>query len=264
MRIKLNNLEWVLTAWLFFVVYAGQATAEPKPQFVLIRDGLSFTNGLLWEYSTNAAGAQIHRRRVPRPEFHSRCFAMARMALLFHGHAAFDSSQPPLPPHDTLRRIRKVLKRPTRSRSAPEEKVTIPGYSGLHELSSALRPAMMNSCGGAWRSYVQCSHWRMVFPFSKRNQRDTATRLTRQLQRGEPALLHIVRFPDLTINHAVLAFDAVTHSNGLKSVVAYDPNQPLNPLTLRWNESESRFSMEPNEYFAGGRVDVHAIGLQRN
>jgi hypothetical protein len=113
-------------------------------------------------------------------------------------------------------------------------------------------------CGGAWQSYVLRSHWRMVFPISRRHQHRTAERLAAALGRGDTPIVHLVRFPQLTINHGLVVF-SVTPTGGGLAFQAYDPNTPQRPATLGYEAGQRTFRLPPNTYWAGGRVEVIEI-----
>lgn len=250
-------------AWL--VVLLGSWFAPgglSAKDFVLARDAPALTNELLWAYSTNASGLQVHHPRVPKPEFHSRCFALARLTLLFHRHARFNPDAPaPTPKEagDILRRVRSRSPRATRPCASSSKTIEVPGFAGFHDFSAACPEQVRSVCGGAWRKYLQRGHWRMVFPFTGRQQERTARKLTLRLARQELVALHILKFPALTINHAFLAYQRVEKDGRLEAILAYDPNQPREPLSLRWNPELKRFSMAPNSYFAGGLIDVSPV-----
>src|SRR5690606_21314728 len=83
-------------------------------------------------------------------------------------------------------------------------KIPIPGYANLREFSVDREQLLKEECGGAWRSYFQRGNWRMILPFSRRHQERASDKLKNSLQNHGVAAVHLVRFPQLTINHAVL------------------------------------------------------------
>ena len=100
---------------------------------------------------------------------------------------------------------------------AATEPIVIPGYANLREFSTAREPLLKAECGGAWHSYVLRSHWRMIFPISRAHQERTAARLLPALRRNFSPIIHLVRFPSLTINHGMILFDAAetAHRRGV-------------------------------------------------
>ncbi|MBI3877007.1 MAG: hypothetical protein HY300_13810 [Verrucomicrobia bacterium] len=134
----------------------------------------------------------------------------------------------------------------------------IPGFSDLHSFSETNAGLLKTECGGAWQSYFQRGHWRMIFPFSRRHQERMANQLVPDLKQNRPPVVHVVRFPSLAINHAVVIFDAQESEREVQFAV-YDPNDPRQPATLTFDRASRTFSLPRNDYFAGGRVDVYEI-----
>jgi hypothetical protein len=128
----------------------------------------------------------------------------------------------------------------------------------LREFSGDHEALLKEEMGSALESYFQRGNWRMVFPFSERHQEKLALRLAAALQGGRPAIVHVVRFPSLTINHAILLFAVEMRGPDLL-FSAYDPNDPAMPTLLRYDSSARRFLLPETSYFAGGRVDVYEV-----
>lgn len=238
----------------------GGATA-PRGALVFDfeRDTFAFANETKWRYAVDpATGRQTATPRVPEPDYTLHCFVMARSARQFRLHARFE---PGLPAPDELtcrRMIRKVVTRSAQAASSEAEKVLIPGYAGLREFSGAWEPQLKSECGGAWRSYFQRGNWRMVFPFSRAHQQTEAARLVSLIQDGSLPVVHVLRFPQLTINHAMLLLGAEAMMNAI-SFRACDPNIPEREITLTYDCATRTFTLPPLHYFAGGRVDVYEI-----
>jgi hypothetical protein len=161
--------------------------------------------------------------------------------------------------------VARVLRR-SAVRPGPEERrIVIPGWPGLRAFSADREAVLKAGCGGAWRSYVLRSHWRMVLPISRRHQVRQAEGLVTALRRGGLPIVHLVRFPQLTINHALLLFAVEAGKDGAPSAAAcgegprfraYDPNQPAAPVTLGFDPRARAFRLPANPYWFGGRVDV--------
>jgi hypothetical protein len=98
----------------------------------------------------------------------------------------------------------------------------------------------------------------MVFPFSRRHQQAAAEELLQKAHQGRPAVLHVVCFPELTINHAVLLYGAEESENGIIFSI-YDPNRPAAPAFLNYDRLKRTFYLPANLYFRGGEVDVYEI-----
>src|ERR1043166_4537472 len=80
---------------------------------------------------------------------------------------------------------------------------------------------------------------------------------------GRPLIAHLVRFPQLTINHALVIFDAQETRPQIQ-FSAYDPNQPSQPRMLTYDSPTRTFLLPANDYFPGGRVDVYEVDHKWN
>jgi hypothetical protein len=151
-----------------------------------------------------------------------------------------------------------VVARNPRTPCEPGQEVVIPGYASLREFSQAREALLKSECGGAWRSYVLRSHWRMLFPISRAHQTRTAAQLLAAIRRNESPIIHLVLFPKLTINHGMVLFDAIETGNEIR-FQAYDPNDPERPTVLSFDRATQTFFLPANRYWAGGRLNVIEI-----
>jgi len=230
--------------------------------FDFARDTFAFANELLWEYSFDAAtGKTTFTERDPKPDYALRCFVLARAARQFFYHAKFDPSQPVADDAVYRRLMREVIQRNPRERCAPDRVVVFPGFGGLREFSRACEALLKSECGGAWRSYVLRSHWRMIFPISRAHQQHTAERLLKAIAANRPPIIHLVLFPKLTINHGMVLYDAIETAWEIK-FLAYDPNVPDRPTILTFDRATRKFLLPANRYWVGGVLDV--IEIYRN
>ena len=231
-------------------------------RFEFERDSFAYPNELVWEYQfTNGAGRMTMRPRLPRPAYTHRCFVLTAAARRFQFHAGFDPDQPRLADEAYRQRVRAVLGRSPRRVSPPEQRIRFPGYTGLRQFSAAQERLLKAKCGGAWRSYVLRSHWRMVFSISRAHQQRTAGQLGDTIQRLGSAVVHLVRFPKLTINHGMILFAAEPGAGGWR-FGAYDPNDPRRPAELTYHAATRTFELPANAYWPGGALDV--IEIYRN
>lgn len=227
--------------------------------FTFSDDTFAYANELLWEYQVDPATRQtITHRREPRPDYALRCFVMVRSARQFFQHARFDPSQPMTNAATYCRLVRRVFARSPRAPTSEERRIVMPGFANLREFSRAHERLLKTESGGAWPSYFQRGHWRMVFPFSRHHQERTAKQLSKAIAQNRAAAVHVVRFPKLTINHALLLYGRVETASEIK-FLAYDPNDPKQPTILKYDRLTRNFDLPPNPYFAGGRVDVYEI-----
>ena len=231
-------------------------------RFDFARDCFAFENQTYWEYNFEAGtGKTTFSPRQPRPDYAHRCFVLTKAARQFLYHARFDNSLKAGGDDACRRLIRAVVLRPPRARSRPEDLIVIPGYSDLREFSAAREALLKAGCGGAWRSYVLRSHWRMVFPISRAHQARTAASLVASIKQNVPPIIHLVRFPVVTINHSMMVFDAAETGGGFV-FQAYDPNDPARPAELSFDHATSTFTLPRNRYWAGGPLQI--IEVYRN
>lgn len=229
--------------------------------FEFERDTFAFPNELVWQYRFDDAGGATTFRTDPPPTYAHRCFVLVRSARQFLHHARFDPAQSAIADPAYRAKVREVVSRNPRRASSDADRIVLPGYPSLRAFSQARPQILRESCGGAWQSYVLRSHWRMVFPISRRNQEATARQLGEAILHRPPSVVHVVRFPQLTINHGLLLFGARATSTGFL-FDAYDPNIPERPAELTYETATRTFFMPRNHYWAGGRVDV--IEIYRN
>ena len=166
-------------------------------RFDFHRDTFAFRNNLVWEYTFDprTGAASVRRNTDPDRDYSHRCFVVVRSVRQFFYHAAFLPEQPPCSSDEYRRRIRAVVGRSPRIPSAEDERIHFPGYDCLRAFSAAHEMLLKENCGGAWQSYFLRSHWRMIFPISRRHQEREAARLSAGLQAGRIPILHAVRFP---------------------------------------------------------------------
>jgi hypothetical protein len=262
-RVGLGKKRWIF-AWaiLAVMVCAGccstsQTKVPGERPFVFRQDSFSFSNELVWVYRFNpVTGKYTHEDREPPPTYSHHCFVVARSAKQFFKHARFDPSQPPVGAESYRKLIRKVVK--TGPNQDLAEKVIIPGYSNLFTFSKAQEALLKEECGGAWRSYFQRGHWRIMLPFSRGQQAKMAKQLAEAIRRNDPPVVHLVQFPELTINHAVLLFDLKETEQEIQ-FVAYDPNMADGTRVLTFDRQKKTFRFPSNDYFVGGDINVYEI-----
>ncbi|HEX3890574.1 MAG TPA: hypothetical protein VHX90_06960 [Verrucomicrobiae bacterium] len=233
--------------------------AQKTPRrFEFARDSFAFANELLWEYQFDAMGKTTFRKHEPKPDYALRCFVLTRAARQFLYHARFDAGQKVADDATCRQLIDKIVSRNPRIPSWPEKQIVIPGFASLREFSAAREKLLKAACGGAWRSYFLRSHWRMIFPISRGHQNCTAGNLLAAIQNNFSPIIHLVKFPALTINHGMILFDAAETEGGLE-FSAYDPNDPGKPAQLKFNRAAKTFSLPANSYWAGGELNIIEI-----
>ena len=154
--------------------------------------------------------------------------------------------------------MRAVVSRSPRRAGLETGRVVITGYAGLRSLSQAQEALLKAECGGAWQSYALRSHWRMVFPISRRHQARTARQLVRAFQENPAPIVHVFRFPRITINHGLLLF-GFEETDSRVQFHAYDPNIPAHPVELIYQRADRTFYFPRTHYWAGGKLNVMEV-----
>src|SRR5687768_552282 len=173
-----SRLSSALAAGLV-IWFAGCTTcpnAAPR-SFDHKADSFTFRNELMHTYTFDAAGNMSSRRMNPVPGHALHCFPMVRAAREFFYHVRFDPTLPPLAEDKYEALIREVVRRDSRCPSRHDLKIVFPGFENLAEFSRVHEALLKNECGAKWNSYTQRGNWRMIFPFSRRHQANTAKAL---------------------------------------------------------------------------------------
>jgi hypothetical protein len=254
------RLKFAIGGLLFCGWLAGCASCPEQPSrpFEFGRDQFAFRNELRWIYTFDDAGKTASRKIHPPPDYALHCLPMARAAREFFYHARFEPALPKKGASDYENLARAVVGRDSRCPSPPDQRIVFPGFANLTEFSRVHETLLKRECGASWNSYAQRGNWRMILPFSRRHQGRTAAALERKLADGFLPIIHLVDFPGLKINHAVLVTSGRAEGDWI-FFEAYDPNNPEHPARLRFDRNERRFMFERNSYFAGGAVDVYEV-----
>lgn len=253
---------WRCVAGLVAVfVWTGCVSTRPLEENAAVRpfrfpdDTFAYANELQWEYIFDAStGRMKTQRRIEPPKYTLHCFTMTHRARQFFERARFA----PTSGRIDDRGLAGLLDDVFGPADARRQRITIPGYSSLREFSRENERLLKAACGGRWRSYFQRGNWRMIFPFTRSHQKSQAEALVESLRRGRLPIIHLVRFPQLTINHAMLVYQFRPAADGFE-FLAYDPNDPDQEARLQYENSTQTFCLPRNRYFAGGRVDVYEI-----
>lgn len=237
---------------------ASVARPPAARAFDPVRDTVAFPNDLVWAYHFAPDGTRTTVPREPRPEYAHRCFVVARLNRQFFDHAVFAPAPPPPGEAEARRLVRAVRSRSARQPSPPDERVVIPGFADLHAFSAAHEAAFKDEAGTKAESYLQRGHWRMIVPFSRGHQAREAARLELELADGRPRVIHLVTFPSLAMNHAVLVH-AVRATPEALHFAAADPNLPGQPMELVFDRASRTFHWPRVPYFGGGAVDAYEV-----
>src|ERR1035438_8456685 len=159
----------------------------------------------------------------PPPAYYHRCFVLVRATRLFFDYARFAPELPPTDATNYQKLVRQIISRNPRRACVDAERIMIPGYDGLRSFSQAHAGLLKAECGAAWESYFLRSHWRMIFRVSGRFQEKMAEKLKRSLQKRGVSLVHLFRFPRITINHGIVLYGFAESEQSFE-FEAYDPN----------------------------------------
>ena len=250
-----------LAMCLCFAFLMGCASAPRMAgsrSFRFETDTFAYANEVDVDYAYDAQGRWVGHARQPKPDYTRHCFVVARSAGQFFQHARFDAARPKATDAGYRRLVRKVVSTSPRRDLAESAKVIIPGYANLREFSREQERLLKEECGSFWQSYFQRGHWRMVFPFSRGNQAKMAARLAMDLRKNRPPIVHLVCFPSLRINHAVLLYEVQETPEEIR-FATYDPNAPQQPTWLAFRRAGRTFDFPVNTYFPGGRVAAYEV-----
>ena len=233
-----------------------RSPGTPERPFQFERDTFTFANELIWEYDFDPqTGRMTIRNASPPAAYSHRCFVLVRSARQFFFHARFAPDAPAAGPGDYARLIRQVVSRSPRFLSPHNLKVIIPGYDCLRAFSREHAPLLKANCGAAWQSYFVRSHWRLVGPVGRAHQEQIARQLVASIGWRGAAIVHLFRFPRITINHGIALFRAA-ESDPQIEFEAYDPNIPERPVKLVYERATRTFSFPPARYWRGGPLNV--------
>ncbi|HMJ89085.1 MAG TPA: hypothetical protein VK530_04680 [Candidatus Acidoferrum sp.] len=238
---------------------ASKCVQQYPRAFDFKTDTFAYRNDLKWEYVFDDTTEKTSTRpRVPEPDYTHHCFPVARSARQFFQHARFAPALPVVDDETYRQLISEVVARDPSECTSEEKCIVIPGFAGLREFSAAKPKLLQEESGGAWQSYFQRGHWRMMVGFTGRHQEREVVRLMKSIGANRPPVVHIVKFPQLTINHALLLY-AVEETGAEVRFTTYDPYEPHVPQMLTFNRATREFRFPRNPYFIGGKVDIYEI-----
>jgi hypothetical protein len=180
---------------------------------------------------------------------------LVRSARQFFYHARFEPGQPVAEPAEYRRLIREIVSRSPRRPSLKGRQVVIPGYDCLRSFSRGQESLLKANCGRAWQSYFVRSHWRMVAPTGRAHQEKVAGQLLVSLRERSAPIVHLFRFPRITINHGIVLFRAVESDRQIE-FDSYDPNIPEHLVKLFYERAARTFTFPPAKYWPGGPLNV--------
>jgi hypothetical protein len=178
------------------------------------------------------------------------CFIMARAVTQFQRFARFAPELPRVEPAEYTRLVGLVVERsPWEDPVPPGERIVIPGYASLHELSAAQEPAVKVGLGGPFWTFIQWTNWRVIFPVTGGQQERVARETIAELDAGRMVQLLVTNLPKVELNHTVIAYDYRIYDGRFLEFIVYDPNEPEEPGWVAFDRAERRF-------FASGVYDT--------
>ena len=226
-------------------------------EFSFERDVFAFSNDLKWRYKFDPASGERKVEENPDAEYALHCFVLARSARQFYQFARFAPEQPRADEETYRGLVREVVAHdPAKTESI--ERVVIPGYANLRAFSADYEAMLKDELGSPAESYLQRGNWRIAFPFPEGHQEKTAENLLAEIRANRPPLVHLIVFPEITINHAVMVYDAVEKRRKIVFRI-YDPNDGGKPAKLTYDLRDREFTFPKSDYFPGGKVSVYEI-----
>jgi hypothetical protein len=176
--------------------------------------------------------------------------------------ARFEPNGAPLDDNDLAHRIRQVTRHAPYEQSLPiGQRVVIPGYKDLRELSQKRGWVVQKNIGLGWPTYLRIGNYRMFYKHNKKYQADMHERLNTILSHRDLFVAYLSDFPTLHINHAVLVYERkpLSRKDNADRYNCYDPNHPDGPRELVWLPDKQVFNFEKDEEFVGGFTRVFQV-----
>jgi hypothetical protein len=237
------------------------ASSAKAAAFRFDRDTLAFENSTVFDYHQGVPHLRRGSEKEKTPKYTRRCFTMCRTVLQFQKFARFDPHGSPLNDEDLARRVRSITRHPAwHPPFAPEQRIVVPGYANLRELSEKRGWVLQKNIGLGWPTYTRIGNYRMFYKHDPAYQEATHQRLNQTLSRGELFVAYLSDFPTLHINHAVLVYAKKPSSNGrIDRYNCYDPNHQDGPRELAWSEDKKAWDYQKDQEFVGGFTRVFQV-----
>jgi hypothetical protein len=98
----------------------------------------------------------------------------------------------------------------------------------------------------------------MIFPTPPWYRKWMVKKIRDSLPRRGLTLVHLFRFPRITINHGIVLY-GLTESERQIEFEGYDPNIPEHPVKLLFEKQSQQFTFAANRYWGGGELKVFEI-----
>jgi hypothetical protein len=205
------------------------STSAAVPGFSFAIDTFDFRN-------------DIRARNPDKDDLYANyCFVLARALRQFFSFASFDPSAPRLDSDGYVTRIREVVARPAWAPPLPPaERVVIPGYANLRDLSRSQEAAVKIALGGRFWTWVHWTNWRVVFPMTAEHQADVAREIMNEIAAGRLVQLLVTNWPKPELNHTLVAYEFREETSTVE-FATWDPNEPEGPGQVTFDRRQSRF-----------------------
>ncbi len=230
------------SARLLLLALVVSGCASVAPMDVALRQSAS-SPPIRFGVDTFAFPNESRSKNAGKPDLYANyCFVMTRAVVQFHRFARFDPAAPKLGPEAYTARVRQVVARaPWQEALPPDDRVVVPGYTSLFELSRDQEAAVKAGLGGRFWTLVHWTNWRVTFPFPRWQQERVARETLMELRAGRPVQLLVTNFPTWELNHSVVAYASTVNRDGKVEFVVYDPNDPSAPGRITFDRTERRF-----------------------
>ena len=189
--------------------------------------------------------SRIHHRGKP-DLYASWCFVLARAVVQFRRFARFEPGAPRLAAAEYTALVQRITRRaPWRAPLPVAERVVLPGFGSLHELTREAEAAVKAGLPRRLWTLLHWTNWRMIFPRPRAQQERVAAEIVAELQAGRPVQLLITDFPRIRLNHSVLVFDFRASDPHAVDFSVYDPNDPTVPGVIRFDRLDRRYRPAP-------------------
>lgn len=174
--------------------------------------------------------------------YNNYCFVMARAVSQFQRFARFEPAAPRLDTAGYAERVREVVSRaPWRDPLPADERVVIPGYASLYELSRGEEAAVKDGLGTRFWTVLHWTNWRVVLPRWGWHQERVAEETVKALEAHRPVQLLVTNFPTPELNHTVVAYAYHRAREGDVEFLVYDPNDPYVPGVITFDRAARQF-----------------------
>ena len=213
---------------------AALARPHPGPALRFGADTFAFRND-----------SRIHHKGKP-DLYASRCFVLARAVVQFQRFARFEPDASRLTAAEYTALVQRVTRRAPWHPSLPmTERIVIPGFESLHELTREAEAAVKAGLPRRLWTILHWTNWRIIFPLPSAQQERVAAEIVAELQAGRPVQLLVSDFPRIRFNHSVLAFDFKVSDPDSIDFSVYDPNDPTVPGVMRFDRRARRYRPAP-------------------